>query len=178
MKTLSTKEQVNWSSISTSKSKCLYSFSILEHYNLLSKQPNSICILFFFHLMFMVMSWAQSNHEHFQKGLDFSREGLLLYIIFPKINRKPNNSKTEGRKGHTGPPGQPRGEELPCRFLSPPVTLSRPRPVLVIPEGTYWAPGQPRVRKSCLAGSSLDLWPCHGLGASRLPTENKSQIRV
>ena len=39
---------------------------------------------------------------------------------FPKINRKLNSSKIEGRKGHTGPLGQPWGEELPCRFLSRP----------------------------------------------------------
>ena len=65
-----------------------------------------------------------------KKGLDFTREALLLYIIFPKINRKPTNSKTEGRKGHTGPPGQPRGEELLAdAFL-----------ILAAPEGTYWAP--------------------------------------
>ena len=66
-----------------------------------------------------------------KKDLDFSREALLLYIIFPKINRKPTNSKTEGRKGHTGPPGQPRGEEL----------LADPFLILAAPEGTYWAPG-------------------------------------
>ena len=68
----------------------------------------------------MVVSWARAIMSISKKGLDFSREALLLYIIFPKINRKPNNSKTEGRKGHTRPPGQPRGEELPCRSLSHP----------------------------------------------------------
>ena len=46
---------------------------------------------------------SQSNLEHFQKGLDFSREALLLYIIFPKINRKPNNSKTEEERDRPGP---------------------------------------------------------------------------
>ena len=100
-------------------------FSILEHYNLLSKQPNYTCGLFFFWLDVYGCVLSQSNHEHFQKGFNFPREALLLYIIFPKINRKPNNSKTERRKGHTGPPGQPRGEELPCRFLFHPMTLSR-----------------------------------------------------
>ena len=127
-------------------------FSILEHYNLLSKQPNYTCGLFFFWLDVYVCVLSQSNHEHFQKGLDFSSEALLIYIIFPKINRKPNNSKTERRKGHTGPPDNLEGnswladsflvpaapegtywgpgtapceEELPCRFLSHPVTLSR-----------------------------------------------------
>ena len=80
-----------------------------------------------------------------KKGLDFSREALLLYIIFPEINRKSNNSKTEGRKGHTRPPEQPQGEELLAdSFLIP-----------AAPEGTYLAPGAPCVRKSCLAVSSL-----------------------
>ena len=78
--------------------------------------------------------------------------GRPYYYIFPKINRKPKNSNTEGGKGHTGPrdnlegkscltgsflnPVAPKGtywapgaapceEELPCRFLSRPVTLSR-----------------------------------------------------
>ena len=87
--------------------------------------------------------------------LDFSRKALLLYIIFPKINRKPNNSKTERGKRHIGPPGQPRGEELPCRFLSHPVTLSRSGYVLVIPKGTCWAPGAAPCEEDCLAGSSL-----------------------
>ena len=64
-----------------------------------------------------------------KKGLDFSREALLLYIIFPKINRKSNNSKTEGRKGQSGPPEQPRGEEL----------LADPFLILAAPEGTYCA---------------------------------------
>ena len=62
---------------------------------------------------------CKSNHQNFQKCLDFSWEALLLYIMFTKI-RKPNDSKTERRKGHTRPPGQPWGEELPCRFLSCP----------------------------------------------------------
>ena len=93
-------------------------FSILEPYNLLSKHPNYTCGLFFFHLMFMVISWARAIMSISKKGLDFSREAY--YYIFPKIDRKPNKSKTEGRNGHTGPPGQPRGEELPCRFLSCP----------------------------------------------------------
>ena len=60
--------------------------------------------------------------------------GRPYYYIFPKINRKPNNSKTEGGEGHTGPPGQPRGGKLPCRFLSRPVTLSRPGLVLAAPD--------------------------------------------
>ena len=81
-------------------------------------------VFFFFWLDVYGCVLSQSNHAHFQKGVDFSSEVLLLYVIFPKINRKPN-SETERGKRHTRPPGQPRGEELSCRFLSHPVTLSQ-----------------------------------------------------
>ena len=84
-------------------------FPILEHYNLLSKQPNS-CGLFFFCLDVYGHVLSQSNHEHFQKGLDFSRKALLLYIIFPKINRKPNNIKTERKRDIPGPRDNLEGE--------------------------------------------------------------------
>ena len=92
-------------------------FSILEHYNLLSKQPNYTYGLFFFDLCL----WSCPEPEQswaFPKRLGLFQEGLIT--IYFKINIKPNNSKTERRKGHTGPPGQPRGEELPCRFISCP----------------------------------------------------------
>ena len=55
-----------------------------------------------------------------KKAWIFSVRPYYYILFFLKINTKPNNSKTEGRKGHTGPLGQPRGEELPCRFLSHP----------------------------------------------------------
>ena len=103
-------------------------FSILEHYNLLSKQPNYTCGLFFYDLMFMVVSWARAILSISKKAWTFPARPYYYILSFPKINRKPNNSKTEGRKGHTGPPGQPRGEELPCRFLSRPMTLSLGQP--------------------------------------------------
>ena len=35
--------------------------------------------------------------------------------------------------------------------------------------GHIGPPGQPLVRKSCLAGSSLIPWPCHGLGTPLAP---------
>ena len=90
----------------------------------------------------MVVSWARAILSISKKAWTFPARPYYYISLFPKINRKPNNSKTEGRKGHTGPPGQPRGEELPCRFLSR-------------PGGSLGPPGQPHVRKSCLAGSSL-----------------------
>ena len=55
-----------------------------------------------------------------KKAWTFPERPYYYKLSFPKINRKPNNSKTEERKGHTGPWGQPRGEELPCRLLSCP----------------------------------------------------------
>ena len=133
----------------------------------------------------MVVSWARAILSISKKPWTFPARPYYCILSFPKINRKPNNSKAEGRKGHTGPLGQPRGEELPCRFLSRHVTLSpgQPRgdelPCRFLSHlwgsgGDILGPlGQPHVRKSCLARSSLIPWPCHGLGASRrLPTEN------
>ena len=71
-------------------------FSILEHYNLLSKQPNYTCGLFlYFWLDVYGRVLSESNHEHFQKALDFSREALLVYIIFSKINRQQLRQKEE-----------------------------------------------------------------------------------
>ena len=79
----------------------------------------------------MVVSWARAIMSISKKAWTFPARPYHYILSFPKINRKPNNSKTEGRKGHTGPPGQPRGEELPAgSFL-----------ILTAPEGTYWGPG-------------------------------------
>ena len=78
--------------------------------------------------MFMVVSWARAIVSISKKAWTFPARPYYYILSFQKINRKPNNSKTEGRKGHTGPPGQPRGEGLPCRFPSRPVTLSLGQP--------------------------------------------------
>ena len=76
----------------------------------------------------MVVSWARAIVSISKKAWTFPARPYYYILSFQKINRKPNNSKTEGRKGHTGPPGQPRGEGLPCRFPSWPVTLSPGQP--------------------------------------------------
>ena len=68
----------------------------------------------------MVVSWARAIMSIFKKVWTFPARPYYYILLFPKINRKLNNSKIEGRKGHTGPLGQPWGEELPCRFLSRP----------------------------------------------------------
>ena len=105
-------------------------FSVLEHYNLLSKQPNCTCGLFFWLDVYDPVL-SQSNHEHFQKGLDFSREALLLYFIFPKINR--TVSKTVRQKDERdipGPQDNLEGKSCPAGY----VTLSRPGHVLAAPD--------------------------------------------
>ena len=68
----------------------------------------------------MVMPWARAILSISKKAWSFPVRPYYYILSFPKINRNPNNSKAEGRKGHTGPMGQPRGEELPFRFLSRP----------------------------------------------------------
>ena len=114
-------------------------FSILEHYNLLSKQPNYTCGLFsFFDLMFMVVSWARANMSISKKAWTFPGRPYYYTLYCQKLIESPT---TVRGKRHARPPGQPRGEELPCRFLSHPVTLLQSGYILVIPEGTYWAPG-------------------------------------
>ena len=67
-------------------------------------------------------------------GLDFSGEAWSLCVTFPRSSRKPSKSKTERERGYIGAPGQPRGEELPCRFLSRPVTLSQSGHVPTAPD--------------------------------------------
>ena len=46
---------------------------------------------------------SQSNHEHFQKGLDFSREALLLCINFQKLIESP--TVRQRRRGTYPAPG-------------------------------------------------------------------------
>ena len=95
-------------------------------------------------------SWA------FPKRLGLFQGGLIT-IYFQKLIESP---KTVTQR-----------EE---RDIPAPGTTWRGRAALQVPFSTPWLPrgrigppGQPRVRKSCLAGSSLVPWPCHGLGAPR-----------
>ena len=102
MKTLSTKEQVNLSSISTSKSKYLY-FSILEHYNLLSKQPNYTCGLFFYDLMFMVMSLARAITSISKKAWTFLARPYYYISYFQKLIESPTTVRQKEERGIPGP---------------------------------------------------------------------------
>ena len=101
-------------------------FSILEHYNLLSKQPNYTCGLFFSDLMFMVVSRARAIMSISKKAWTFPGRPCYYILYFQKSIESSTTERQKEERDIPGPPGQPRGEELPCRFLSPPVTLSRP----------------------------------------------------
>ena len=98
----------------------------------------------------MVVSWARAILSISKKSWTFPARPYYYKLSFLKISRKPNNSKTEGRKGHTWPLGQPRGEELPCRFLPCPVTLfpgqpwGEGLPCRFLPCPVTLFPGQPR----------------------------------
>ena len=137
-----------------------FSISILEHYNLLSKQPNYTCGLFFFDLMFMVVSWARAIMSISKKAWTFPGRPYYYILYFQKLIAQQQYDPR--KKGTYWAPG----------------TTSRGRAALQIPFSSQWLPrghigplGQPHVRKSCLAGSSLILWPCHGLGTPQwLPT--------
>ena len=134
-------------------------FSILEHYNPLSKQPNCACGLFIFDLMFMAntcfwcfapcpgpeQSWAFLNRLGlFQRGL------ITIYYI--SKNESPKTVRR--RKGHTGPPERPRGEELPCRFLSRP---SGSQGDILGPQGSpTW--GRAALQVSLWTGDLVTVW--------------------
>ena len=97
-----------------------------------------------------------------KKAWTFPARPYYYILSFPKINRKPNNSKTEGERDIPGPrddlegkrclagsslvplgtyraPGAaPCAEELPCRFLSRPMTLSRTGCIPAAPNKLQW----------------------------------------
>ena len=107
----------------------------------------------------MVVSWARAILSISKKAWTFPARPYYYILSFPKITGKPNNRKKG--KGTDRPPGRPRGEALSAGSF----------PVPAAWRGQTGPPGQPHVRKSCLGGSCLVPWPCHGLGASwRLPT--------
>ena len=105
-------------------------FSILDHYNLLSKQPNYTCSLFFYDLMFMVVSWARAIMSISKKAWTFPGRSYYYILYFQKLTESPTTVRQREERDIQGPRDN---------F-----------------EGT-----------SCLAGSSLIPWPCHGLGASQ-----------
>ena len=94
-------------------------FSILDHYNLLSKHPNYTCGLFFFHLMFMVMSLARAITSISKKAWTFLARPYYYISYFQKLIESPTTVRQKEEREIPGP-GQPRGEELPCRYLSRP----------------------------------------------------------
>ena len=131
-------------------------FSSLEHCNLLSKQPNYTCGLFFFDLMFMVMSWARAILSISKKAWTFPARPYYYTLYFQKLIESPTTVRQK-EKGTYGPRDSLEGKGC----LQVPFSARRLR------RGHIGPPGQPRVRKSCLAGFSLVPWPCHELGAPR-----------
>ena len=133
-------------------------FSILEHYNLLSKQPNYYTRgLFFFDLMFMVMSWARAIMSISKKVWTFP--GRLYYYIlyFQKLIESPTTVRQKEEGDILGPRDNLEGKTA----LRIPFSSRR------LPRGHIGSLGQTRVRKDCLAGASLVPWPCHVLGTPR-----------
>ena len=129
-------------------------FSILEHYNLLSKQPNYACGLFFsfffFQLVFVVMSWARAIMSISKKAWTFPRRPYYYILYCQKLIESPKTVKQKEERNIPGPRDNLEGKScLADSFL-----VSWP---------CLWDNLE---GKSCLAGSSLILWPCHRPGMS------------
>ena len=93
-------------------------FSILNHYNLLRKQPNYTCGLFFFDLMFMVMSWARTSMSISKKAWTFPGRPYYYILYFQNLIESPTRVRQKEERDIMGPRENLEGEELPCRFLS------------------------------------------------------------
>ena len=106
-------------------------FFILEHYNLLSKQPTYTCGLFSSDLMFMVVSWARAIMSISKKAWTFPGRPYYYILYFQKLIESPTTVRQKEERGIPGPQGNLEGKScLADSFLIP-----------VAPEGTYWAPG-------------------------------------
>ena len=105
-------------------------FFILEHYNLLSKQPNYTCGLFFSDLMFMVVSWARAIMSISKKAWTFPRRPYYYILYFQKLIESPTTIRQKEERAIPGPQDNLEGKScLADSFLIP-----------VAPKGTYWAP--------------------------------------
>ena len=67
----------------------------------------------------MVVSWARAITSISKKAWTFPTRPSYYIWSFPKINRKPKTVRQRKKETYRAL-GQPRGEELPCRFLSCP----------------------------------------------------------
>ena len=136
--------------------------SILEHYNLLSKQPNYTYGFFFFDLMFMVVSWARAIMSISKMAWTFPARPYYYIFYFQNLIESPTTVRQKEEGTYRAPGTTSRGR----------AALQLPFSSRQLQRGHIAPLGQPRVRKSCLAGSSLIPWPCHRLGASQqLPTD-------
>ena len=119
-------------------------FSVLEHYNLLSKQPNYTCGLFFSDLMFMIVSWARAVMSISKKAWTFPGRAYYYILYFQKLIESPTTVRPKEERDKPGPGDSLEGKScLADSFLLP---WPCPRDNL---EG-----------KSCLANSFLIPWPC------------------
>ena len=78
-------------------------FSILEHCNLLSKQPNYTCGLFFSDLMFMVKSWAREITSISKKAWTFPGRPCYYIFYFQKSIESPTTVRQKEEKDILGP---------------------------------------------------------------------------
>ena len=147
-------------------------FSILEHYSLLSKQPNYTCGLFFFDLMFMVVSWARAIMSISKKAWTFTGRPYYYIFYFQKLIESPTTVRQKEERDIPGPRDNLEGKSCLAGSFLVPWPCHSLGTSWWFPRGHTGPPGQPCVRKSCLAGSSLVPWPCHGLGTpQQLPTD-------
>ena len=137
-------------------------FSILEHYNLLSKQPNYTYGFFFFDLMFMVVSWARAIMSISKTAWTFPARPYYYIFYFQNLVESPTTVRQKEKGTYRAPGTASRGS----------AALQLPSSSRRLQRGRTGPPGQPRVRRSCLAGSALIPWTCHGPGTSQqLPTD-------
>ena len=127
-------------------------FSILEHYNLLSKQPNYTCGLFFSDLMFMVVSWARAIMSISKKAWTFPGRPYYYILYFQKLIESPTTVRQKEERDIPGPRDNLEGKScLADSFLVPwpcPWDNLKAKSCLAdcfllpaAPKGTYWAPG-------------------------------------
>ena len=85
-------------------------FSILEHYNLLSKQPNYTCGLFFSDLKFMVVSWARAIMSISKKAWTFPGRHCYYILYFQKLIESPTTVRQKEERDIPGPRGNLEGK--------------------------------------------------------------------
>ena len=78
-------------------------FSLLEQYNLLSKQPNYTCGLFFSDLKFMVVSWARAIMSISKKAWTFPGRHCYYILYLQKLIESPTTVRQKEERDIPGP---------------------------------------------------------------------------